>query len=239
MFGFVASAGGGGEVAVADLAEEGGQVLEALGDDVGDAGFLLDLAVDGDHAGGEDEAALAFEDAGPEDEVGDAGFVLDGDEHDAFCGAGFLADEDEAGDDDAAAVAGVFQVGAGDHLLGLEVFADECDGVVSEGESDAAVVFDDGSAGFHGGEFDGGFDDFGLGGAVLVGCGEEGEGGVGEGSDGPDGGAAVEVHGGVGVGFGDAFEGGDFDAGSAPEFVDGGVGGFVALEDDGDGVGFG
>jgi hypothetical protein len=114
---------GEGFVALADAAQHGGQVRQVFGDDVDDIAFLLQLAAAGDHAGGQHEAALFFEYRGPEDQVGVAGFVLDGDEQHAPGAPGTLADQDDAGDFQALAVADRWQVGAADDTACVEVCA--------------------------------------------------------------------------------------------------------------------
>ncbi len=180
--------------------------------------FALQLAAAGDHAGGEHEAALLFEHRGPQDEVGVAGFVLDGDEQHAAGAAGALAHEDDAGDLYPAAVADRCEIGGTDDAARGEVVTQETDGMAAEGKTGAAVVLDDLAAGGHGGEFDRRFG-IGFGGDGV----EQRQAGVGEAADGPQRLAAVEPDCLEGVGFGEAFEGGDGDLQAAPEVLDGAV----------------
>jgi hypothetical protein len=64
---------------------------------VDDVALPLDAALHRDHAGGENDPALAFVERGPDHQVGDAGFVLDGNEHDTLCGSRLLTYQDQAG----------------------------------------------------------------------------------------------------------------------------------------------
>src|SRR2546430_657012 len=77
----VAGAAGGGD-------GEGG---EAFGEEVGDAGVLLDGAPDQQGGGVTGRAALGGEDSGRADHVDVAGLVLEGDEDHATGGGGALA----------------------------------------------------------------------------------------------------------------------------------------------------
>jgi hypothetical protein len=66
------------DVPVTDAGQVGGQVGQLVGDKVYDIALPLDAALHGDHARGQDDAALAFIERGPDHQVGDAGLVLDG-----------------------------------------------------------------------------------------------------------------------------------------------------------------
>jgi hypothetical protein len=59
--------------------EQIGQIVEAVCHDMNDITLALHAAMAGEHAGGQNDAALPFEQAGPDDEVGNAGLVFDGD----------------------------------------------------------------------------------------------------------------------------------------------------------------
>src|SRR4051812_38492369 len=104
---FIAAGDGGvaDVVTTGEIDEIAGHVSEALGDDVNDHSFDLQLAADRHEPRVEDGPAVAFEYPGPDDDVGDAGFVFDGGKDDAARGAGALADEHEASHFDALAVA--------------------------------------------------------------------------------------------------------------------------------------
>ena len=122
--GAVAGAGAVRELALADGAQEEGFVLDAVGDDVDDVAFLLDLTDDTDHRRRQDDAPELLVEALPDDDVGDAALVLDRDEGD-IAGAGPLADEDDAGEADPAAVPDPLQRRAGDRAALLELRPDE------------------------------------------------------------------------------------------------------------------
>ena len=57
-------------------------ILDRAGDEMGDGAFALELTVDAQQPPGDDGAAEAFVDLGPDDDIGDAGFVLEGQEDD-------------------------------------------------------------------------------------------------------------------------------------------------------------
>jgi hypothetical protein len=96
-----------------------------LGDEMHDLPFPLDAPIDGQHAGGKDDAALLFEELWPDNEIGDAGLVFDGDEHDAFGRAWHLPDEDKPGGLNEAPVARLHRLDAGSYALPMQVFAQE------------------------------------------------------------------------------------------------------------------
>lgn len=123
--------------------DQGRAVEEAVGQDVDDFAFPLEDAVGLEEGGVAGDGAEAFVDGGPENEVCDAGFVFEGDEYDAGCGAGALADEHEAGDGDAGAVGvpdGVSKGDVGDDFELGEGWAGKGDGVAFQREAGGAVV---------------------------------------------------------------------------------------------------
>ena len=79
--------------------------------------FALNTAGDGQHAGGEDDAALLFEQFRPDDEIGDAGLVFDGDEHHAFGASRASAGRGQARRFEPAPVARLHRLGAGADAL--------------------------------------------------------------------------------------------------------------------------
>ena len=85
-------------------AQQVGAVDQALGDHVDHQALLLHLAAHHHELGAEHDAAKALEHRRPHHQIGDPGLVLDGDEDDPARGAGALADQDQAGDLDPAAV---------------------------------------------------------------------------------------------------------------------------------------
>src|SRR5271165_7233121 len=122
-----------------------------------DAGFLLQLAGDGDIARTQDDGAKALEGSWPDDDVGDRGLVLDGHEDDAACGARPLADGDEAGDGDALARAGPAQVLVANDAAPDEISAQEGGRVRAQREREKAVVVHDFFTERHGWKCDHGF----------------------------------------------------------------------------------
>ena len=96
------------EVHFADLAQQRCQILEPLGDDVGNLALALQRAADCDHRRGQDDPAVSLRKCAASDSIGDAGLVLQGDEGDVAL-AGALADQDDAGDMDLVAVLEVLE----------------------------------------------------------------------------------------------------------------------------------
>ena len=74
----------------------GVQILHALGDDMDDAGLVLQLAGHRDEARADDDRAQPLERLRPDDDVGDARLVLERHEDDALGGARALAHQHEA-----------------------------------------------------------------------------------------------------------------------------------------------
>ena len=89
----------------ADALEGGGEIFQALDEDVDDAFLILQAAVGDVGRGCSSDRVEAVPDVHFDDQVGDAGFVLDGDEGDPFGCAGALAHQDQPGDAHEAAVA--------------------------------------------------------------------------------------------------------------------------------------
>src|SRR5436305_745950 len=86
--------------------------MEVMAADAEDFAFLLQPAAHRDHGRRHDLTPVDLEPVGPEDAVGDAGLVLDRDEQNAFGRSRALANKDDAGDLDIAAVAYGREIGA-------------------------------------------------------------------------------------------------------------------------------
>src|SRR5690606_11644964 len=85
--------GSGRPVAVAQGAEEEGQVFQPFAHDMGDAALALDPAADAQKSRLQYRLAIFPDDVRPADQVGDPGLVLDRDEDDAARRPGLLADQ--------------------------------------------------------------------------------------------------------------------------------------------------
>src|SRR5271170_6796818 len=110
---------------LADASEFVGEVDKVVNDEVHDVAFTLNTTADSKHGGGEDCAAMLFEDLGPDDEVGDAGLILQSDKDHALGRARFLPDENEPRRLKPASVACLHGLGAGDDALCPEVGAEK------------------------------------------------------------------------------------------------------------------
>ena len=95
-----------GCIAVADAAQQRGEVGQLLGDQMHDLAFPLDPPIHADQACRENKPALPLEHIGPDDDIGDPRLVLDGHEQDTLGGTGHLPDEDQAGGGQPTAVTG-------------------------------------------------------------------------------------------------------------------------------------
>src|ERR1017187_4768081 len=121
-----------------------------MSDEMDDLALALDAAVDRQHPGRKDYAALPFIEFWPDHEIGDAGLVLDGDEDDAFRRARHLPHEHETGGPEPASIAGLHGLGAGDDALAVQVSPQETDWMAAQGQSNMAIVLDHLAAGGHG-----------------------------------------------------------------------------------------
>jgi hypothetical protein len=92
----------------------GRQIGQMVGDEMDNLAFALDAALHADHAGRQDNEALAFVERRSDHQVGDAGFVLDGDKHDALGGSRLLSHKHQAGGGQPFAVAGSHRIGKRD-----------------------------------------------------------------------------------------------------------------------------
>ena len=91
-------------VGLGQAAQQVGAVDQRFGDDVDHQALFLHLAAHRHELGAEHDPAKALEHRRPHHQIGDPALVLDGDEDDAARGARPLADQDQAGDLDPAAV---------------------------------------------------------------------------------------------------------------------------------------
>jgi hypothetical protein len=80
-----------------------GQVLDLVGNDVNDAGRILQFAGHGDEPRAEDGGAEFFENRRPDDRIGAAGLVFQRRKDDAVGGARPLAHQHQPADGDAPA----------------------------------------------------------------------------------------------------------------------------------------
>src|SRR4051812_26635187 len=123
----------------ADLIEQRRQILEPLGDDVDDLAFALQDAVYRDHRRGEDDAALALEDALPDDRIGDSGLVLQREEGDIAL-ARPLPDQDDAGDKNPGAVLQRSEASGGDDAAPIELRPQEGERMGPQRQLDGAII---------------------------------------------------------------------------------------------------
>ena len=136
--------------ALAEQAEHRRQILHAFGDDVDDAGFVLQLAADGDKTGADDNGAQALERLGPDNDIGDADLVFEGHEDDAFGGARTLAHQHEAGDGDARAAFHLIKRVAAFGAAGVEALAHKGDRMGLQRKGKPPIIFDHMRAQRHG-----------------------------------------------------------------------------------------
>ena len=121
-----------------DAAEQIGQIIQPLCHDMNDIALALHAATAGEHAGGENNAALPVEQARPDDEVGDAGFVLEGDEDDARRRAGTLAYQHQAGNGETLAIACRQEIATGDDPLLRQIATKESHRMLAQRQADVA-----------------------------------------------------------------------------------------------------
>ena len=104
-------------VAAGELAV--GEGFDFFGFNDHDVVGVLDLAFDDEKVFLRDEEALFFEELRRDDGVGDAGFVFEADEDKTFGGAGSLTANDVAGDANALAVAGFWEIRGAPNIFEL------------------------------------------------------------------------------------------------------------------------
>ena len=199
------------------------------------AAFFLHPAAAGDHGGGQHQAALAFEQAGPQDQVGDAGLVLCCDEHDALGRAWLLPHQHQPGHHHAPPVAHAVQPGASDHAALGQLRAQERDRVLAQREADGAVILHHLPPRQHRVQHHGRLDDLRLRRPAFGGH-EQRQRAVGQGPDRPQRRPAVLVERTVRIGLRQPLERRHRHAGPPPELVHGGVGVLTPPGDDGDAV---
>jgi hypothetical protein len=78
-------------------AEQGRKIDQALGHQMDDRAFALDLPEDAEQAGAEQFAALLLDQPGVHDDIGQPGFIFEGDENNAAGGTRPLAAGDDSG----------------------------------------------------------------------------------------------------------------------------------------------
>ena len=239
----VAAAVGQGEwrVPLADARQLGREVGDPVDHDMHHLTLALDPARHGDHAGGEDDAAMLLEDLLPDDEIGDAGLVLEGDEHDAPRRSRSLAHQHDPGRLHPSPVAGRHGVGAGDDAALAQLGPQEGDRVAAQRQADMAVVLHHLGPGRHRPQGDRRLGCFGDGCAGTARRGrEQGQLLAGQPLDRPEGVAAGKAERLVqAVGLGDAGQGRDRHAAAVPEIIDGRERVIAAGRDDRGGMGIG
>src|SRR5512146_2960865 len=159
-------------LALANAAQQLGEIMQFLDDQMDDLALALDAAFDRNHPRREDDAAIALVDFRPDHEIGDAGLVLDGDEDDAAGCAGPLAYENEPRCAGPTPIARADRRGAGDDLLDGEIRAQEGDGMAAQGEARRGIILDDFPACRHRPQRHDGLDKLGQG-FLWAGCGSE------------------------------------------------------------------
>lgn len=110
------------------------------GFDVNDTVLILQLAGDEQEARAGDNNAIPLEDVGRDDDVGDAGLVFEGEEDEAFGGAGALSGDDSARGADELIGARRFELGSGEDAEVAKVLTLIGHGVRACGEAGAGVV---------------------------------------------------------------------------------------------------
>ena len=120
-------------------------VFQPLGDDVDHVaiGVTLDDAVDRHQPRAHHDLALLPEHVGPDDEVGDPGLVLERDEDDALGASRPLADQHQAGNRQALAIADRFQPVGGDEFRLRIMLAQEGHRMRLQRQPDGLVIVHD------------------------------------------------------------------------------------------------
>tara|TARA_R110002049_G_scaffold15246_5_gene62611 strand:+ start:714 stop:1040 length:327 start_codon:yes stop_codon:yes gene_type:complete len=95
----------------------GGEGVSFEGVDGEDAIDFLDAALDAEKFFLGEGEAVFLEGGGGDEGVGDAGFIFEADEDVALRGAGALAADDHACDDEVIAMAGVFEIGGAPDVI--------------------------------------------------------------------------------------------------------------------------
>ncbi len=111
-----------------------------MGNEVYNLAFALNPAINAEHAGAEDRAAIVFEGLGPDNQIGYARFVLDGDEHHAFGRARPLSDKHHAGRLQPSAITRPHRLPAGDDTALRQIRAQERERMVAQRQPDMPIV---------------------------------------------------------------------------------------------------